>query len=176
LTEDDTLLIFYSGHGYWDERLKTGFWLPSDATEKSRADWLSNGTISNYIGGIQCQHSLLIADACFSGSIFKTREAFDTLSEEDPVDQPESIKRIYGLPSRRAITSGAMETVPDRSVFLDFLIKKLRRSQSKYLLAEKLYIEMKEAVINNSPTQQAPLYGTIQQAGDEGGDFIFVRK
>ena len=30
LTEKDNLLIFYSGHGFWDERLKTGFWLPSD--------------------------------------------------------------------------------------------------------------------------------------------------
>ena len=25
LTEKDNLLIFYSGHGFWDERLKTGF-------------------------------------------------------------------------------------------------------------------------------------------------------
>ena len=37
-------------------------------------------------------------------------------------------------------------------------------------------IPMKPAVINNSPLNQTPLYGTIQGAGDEGGDFIFIRR
>jgi hypothetical protein len=31
-------------------------------------------------------------------------------------------------------------------------------------------------VINNSPNQQIPQYGDIQQAGDEGGDFIFIKR
>jgi hypothetical protein len=35
---------------------------------------------------------------------------------------------------------------------------------------------MREAVINNSPNQQTPLYGTILGAGDEGGDFVFTRR
>ena len=33
---------------------------------------------------------------------------------------------------------------------------------------------MKEAVMNNSPN--IPRYGTIQNVGDEGGDFIFIRR
>jgi hypothetical protein len=35
---------------------------------------------------------------------------------------------------------------------------------------------MREGVIHNSRTKQTPLYGAINEAGDEGGDFIFVRK
>ena len=80
------------------------------------------------------------------------------------------------MPSRRAISSGAMETVPDRSVFLKYLIKNLKRNDSKFLLSEQLFVKMKPGVINNSPTNQAPLTGVIQQAGDEGGDFIFLRR
>ena len=88
----------------------------------------------------------------------------------------EGIKKIYNMPSRRAISSGAMETVPDRSVFLKYLIKNLKRNGSKFLLSEQLFVKMKPGVINNSPTNQAPLTGVIQQAGDEGGDFIFLRR
>ena len=175
LTEKDNLLIFYSGHGFWDERLKTGFWLPADAKESSRSAWLSNSTVRDYIGGIPSQHTLLISDACFSGSIFKTRAAFDG-SDTDKEIKEEGIKKIYNMPSRRAISSGAMETVPDRSVFLKYLIKNLKRNDSRFLLSEQLFVKMKPGVINNSPTNQAPLTGVIQQAGDEGGDFIFLRR
>jgi len=31
-------------------------------------------------------------------------------------------------------------------------------------------------VINNSSVDQVPQYGEIRGAGDEGGDFIFVRR
>ena len=30
-TKYDNLLIFYAGHGYWDESFEQGYWLPSDA-------------------------------------------------------------------------------------------------------------------------------------------------
>jgi hypothetical protein len=168
LTRNDNLLIFYSGHGYWDEDLEQGYWLPRDASADNRSEWLSNSTIRDYIRGIKTQHTLLISDACFSGGIFKARKTF--------VRPDASIEKIYETPSRKAITSGALKTVPDKSVFLEYLVRNLRKNQAKYLYSEKLYIDMKPAVINNSPINQTPQYGTIQGAGDEGGDFIFIRR
>jgi|GEM_PF-2717578 hypothetical protein len=35
---------------------------------------------------------------------------------------------------------------------------------------------MKVAVINNSANRQVPQFGEIHDAGDECGDFIFVKK
>ncbi len=64
--------------------------------------------------------------------------------------------------------------VPDKSVFIEYLIKRLDTNKKKYLASEQLYSSMKEAVINNSPN--IPQYGTIQNVGDEGGDFIFIRR
>lgn len=169
LTEEDNLLIFYSGHGYWDEEIRQGYWLPCNASLDDTSEWLSNSTIRDYIRGIKTRHTLVVSDACFSGGLFKVRAVF--------TDEPDaSIKKIYEMPSRKAITSGAMKTVPDRSVFLEYLVKNLKRNKAKYLYSEKLYIDMKPAVINNSLVNQTPLYGTIQQAGDEGGDFIFIRR
>ncbi len=73
---NDNLLIFYAGHGYWDEEFQQGYWLPSDARKNSKSSWISNATIRDYIYGIKTKHTLLIADACFSGGMFKTRNAF----------------------------------------------------------------------------------------------------
>ncbi len=169
LTERDNLLIFYAGHGYWQEDMKQGFWLPRDASGiNDPSDWIPNSTVRDYIKAIKARHVLLVADSCFSGGIFKTREAF--------YNQKVSMEKIYELPSRKAITSGSMKTVPDRSVFLEYLIKRLKDNRETYLDTQKLFASLREAVINNSPTHQTPLYGAISEAGDEGGDFIFVRR
>ena len=168
LNKDSNLLIFFAGHGYWDKKLEQGFWLPSNARNDERSEWLANNTISTYLRGIGTKHSLIISDACFSGSIFKTR----TISSQ----KDKAMQKIYSLPSRRAITSGAMEPVPDKSVFLDFFIKRLKENNKRYFNAMKLYDSIREAVINNSPANQNPLYGVVQQCGDEGGDFIFVHR
>src|SRR4030042_7000598 len=31
ITREDNLLIFYAGHGWWDEKADIGYWLPKDA-------------------------------------------------------------------------------------------------------------------------------------------------
>jgi hypothetical protein len=169
LTEKDNLVIFFAGHGYWLDDMKQGFWLPKDASGiNDPSDWIPNSSIRDYIKAIKAKHILLIADACFSGGMFKLRDAF-------PGPQV-SIEKIYELPSRRAITSGSIKTVPDRSVFLEFIVKRLKENNEMYLDTQKLYTSLRDAVINNSPMHQTPLYGAIGEAGDEGGDFIFIKR
>jgi hypothetical protein len=164
--ENDNLLIFYAGHGYWDEERQTGYWLPVDAKKSSTANWLRNTTIQEYIGDIRSKHTLLIADACFGGGIFKTRKAFN--------DAPVSINRIYELNSRKAMTSGNLNEVPDKSVFFEYLSERLEKNNQKYISSLQLFSSFSTAVMNNS--DNVPRYGTIQKAGDEGGDFIFIKK
>ncbi|MEP1779099.1 caspase family protein, partial [Reichenbachiella sp.] len=166
IDEDDNLFIFYAGHGVWDEDLKQGFWLPSDAKRTSKAAWLSNAMIRDYIGGIHTKHTLLVADACFSGGIFKTRDVF--------IENMASLE-LAKLPSRKAITSGAMKTVPDKSVFIEYLAKRLEENERSLLPAEILFSSFKIAVMNNSHGQ-VPQFGDIKGAGDEGGDFIFLKR
>lgn len=168
VTEYDNLLIFYAGHGVWDEQFKKGYWLPADAEKDNRAHWFSNSDLKDYIGGIKSKHTLLIADACFSGGIFKTRDAFANASR--------SIKQFYELPSRKAMTSGALKTVPDESVFIRYMIKRLEENQDPFFASETLFSSFRQAVINNSPNGQVPQYGEIKETGDEGGDFIFIKR
>ena len=165
VTKKDNVLIFYAGHGIYDESTETGSWLPSDADPEYGLNMISNSTIKDYIKGINSKHTLLISDACFSGSIFKTR-SYKTA--------PKSITRKFELPSRKAITSGTLKTVPNKSVFLKYLIDRLNNNSELYLTARKIFDKIEEPVMNNS--KNVPQYGTIQEVGDEGGDFIFIRK
>jgi len=73
LTMNDNLLIFYAGHGHWDDKSKLGYWLPSDAEMYNTVKWFRNSTLRDFIGSIQTRHTFLIADACFSGAIFKNK-------------------------------------------------------------------------------------------------------
>jgi hypothetical protein len=163
---NDNLLVFYAGHGWWDETKNLGYWLPCDAKKSNTAFWIPNSRITDYMSSINSKHTLLIADACFGGSIFKTRSAF--------ADAQLAINKLYELPSKKAMTSGNLKEVPDRSVFLQFLVKRLQDNKEKYLSSDMLFASFRQAVLNNSPTE--PQYGTIQNAGDEGGEFIFIRR
>jgi hypothetical protein len=165
ITPTDNLLIFYAGHGYWDEGMGVGYWLPKDAAKNNPVNWIPNTDLTNYIEAIKTKHTLLIADACFSGGIFKTRSAFSATY---------AIEMLYQLNSRKAITSGTLTVVPDRSVFFQYLLKNLRENTNEYLSAEELFSKMRMAIINNS--ENVPQFGTIQNVGDEGGDFIFIRR
>jgi hypothetical protein len=166
ITENDNLLIFYAGHGWWDKNANVGYWLPSDATISRKADWFGNSTLCDYLKVINSKHTLLIADACFGGSIFKTRRV--------SLEAPKAIQMLYDLPSRKAMTSGTLTEVPDRSTFVKYLIERLDNNQEKYVSSEQLFSSFRIAVINNSDV--IPQYGEIRNVGDEGGDFIFIRK
>ena len=168
LDKFDNLFIFFAGHGYWDTQMEQGYWLPSDAEPNKRSSWLSNGTLRDYIGGIGARHTLLITDACFSGGIFKSRAVFENSST--------AIETLYLRKSRKAMTSGTLEKVPDKSVFLETLLQKLQENQEPYITAEELFSGIRRQVIDRSPNNQVPQYGEIGQTGDEGGEFIFIRK
>ncbi len=163
---NDNFLIFYAGHGHWDSIAQLGYWLPADAKKSSKAQWFRNSTLRDYLKEINSQHTLLIADACFGGGIFKTRAAFN--------DATNAINKLYELPSRKAMTSGTLTQVPDESPFLHYLVRRLKNNEQKYISTEQLFTSFRSAVINNS--EVVPQYGEISNVGDEGGDFIFIRR
>ena len=125
---EDNFLIFYAGHGVWDPGAEIGFWLPSDATRSSKLAWFRNSTLRDYLRAIKSNHTLLISDACFAGSIFQTSRAFMD-------DASLAINKLYSQPSRKAMTSGQMTEVPDESAFLKYLVQRLIANNDKYLSA-----------------------------------------
>jgi hypothetical protein len=166
IVETDNLLIFYAGHGYYDDKKEIGYWLPSDAEMGYTDAWLYNSVLVDNIKKINSKHTLLISDACFSGSIFKTRAL--------PKIADQAYQKKYELKSRNAITSGILKTVPNKSIFFKYLKDRLSINSKAYLSASELFQQIEIPVGNNSPTM--PQFGDIQNVGDEGGDFIFIKK
>jgi WD40 repeat protein len=167
LTDKDNLLIFYAGHGWWDEKNQLGYWFPSDASKSTPVNWFRNSELRDYITSIEAKHILLIADACFGGAIFKSRGV-------DFTDAAQNIKKLDERASRKAMTSGILEEVPDVSVFIKYLVQRLTENEEKYLASEFLFTSFKASVMDNSTS--IPQFGTIQNVGDDGGDFIFIHK
>ena len=166
-SDNDCILIFYAGHGLWDDKIQQGYWIPSESSLSRRSDWISNSDIRDSIRAFTCKHVLLITDSCFAGGILKTRDA-------QPDSTTRALTELFDHPSRKALTSGNLKAVPDRSVFMDYLIKYLSTNTERYLTAEKLYADTRESVMANSPNHQMPQHGVIFEAGDEGGDFLFL--
>jgi tetratricopeptide (TPR) repeat protein len=166
VTDKDNLLIFFAGHGHYDAETELGYWFPADAEKDYTSNWIYNDVLVANLRRIRSRHTLLISDACFSGSIFKTRSGLD--------EAPEAYQKKYELKSRKAITSGVLQTVPNKSVFFKYLAAQLEENKARYLSASQLFQDIEIPVGNNSPN--TPQFGVIGNVGDEGGDFIFITK
>jgi hypothetical protein len=175
IKKEDNVLIFYAGHGQL--KYKDGFWVPIDASSNSVAYYISNELIKTIIGNIHSQHTLLIADACFAGDIF--RGDIDNIDPFDFENMEKYFTEIYRKPSRIALTSGGTEQVMDsgkegHSIFMYYLLKALRNNENKFLSVEQVYDEFRSAVILNS--SQTPKLEHLRDVNDEGGEFVFISK
>jgi len=172
--ENDNVLIYYSGHGEYIQNMDKGFWVPADASAKSISKYISNEDIRSFLTGIRSKHTLLVTDACFSGDIFRGKTM--TIPYENSTKY---YSKMYSLSSRKALTSGGIEPVLDKgkenhSIFAYYFLQALKNNTEKYFDAGQIFDFLKIPVVNNS--YQTPAYSPIRNAGDEGGQFIFIMK
>lgn len=175
--EDDTLVIFYAGHGHVDDITGMGSWIPVESRTDNDFAWVTNDRIKNYlrIDAIRARHVLLISDSCFSGDFFRASRGLG--------DSPDAdwIQRAFSLPSRKAITSGGLEPVSDggfddHSVFSYFLLKLLNDNDRNLLLPSSIFPQLRDLVASNS--SQVPGFGSLQGigGGDNGEMVLFLEK
>ena len=174
VSENDNVMIYFSGHGEYVGNPPKGYWVPVDSKKKSSADYISTADIKTFISEINSKHIFLIADACYSGDVFRG----NTVSI--PYENSERYyNTVHNKRSRSALTSGDIEKVMDagrdgHSVFAYYLLKELNRNDKRYLDASELYNAIKIPVFNNS--EQSPRFAPLKNTGDEGGQFIFIQK
>ena len=176
LKKDDSLFLFYAGHGYLDPITKSGSWIPVESGTKDVSAWISNNYIKDYLksDAIKAKHILLVSDSCFSGDFFRGHRG------KLPEVTDEVIRRSYKLTSRQAITSGGLEPVTDsgfanNSVFTHFLVKALENNQSPFLVPSQFFTDIKAGVAENA--EQFPQFGSLHNTGgQQGGEFVFFLK
>jgi hypothetical protein len=163
VTPHDNLMIYYSGHGHFDKLMSEGYWVPVDGTVGDVSGYIPNTQILKIIENINSQHTLLVADACFSGSLFAS-------TSRGYSEQVEKYRSRWGL------ASGRLETVSDgelgkNSPFARSFIDYLKNNQEpKVPITDVIqYVKKKVAEVSD----QAPVGNPLKGVGDEGGEFIF---
>lgn len=163
VTEQDNLIIYFSGHGRHHER-RGGYWIPVEAgTGDDWVDYIPNSHIKDYLSKIKSFHTFLIADSCFSGSLFidKSKEKF-------------SGDRRDTEPSRWGLTSGKKEIVSDgrpghHSPFATALLDVLRKADQPPGVMRICDLVLEKVAAN---AEQTPMGSPLKVPGHQGGQLV----
>jgi TPR repeat protein len=180
LTEKDNLLIYYAGHGHWEEKIQRGYWVPVDGDLDSNVNWISTIAITDVLGAMSAKHVLVVADSCYSGAL--TRSALARL-EAGMSDQAREhwLKVMAEKRSRTVLSSGDLQPVLDtgggrHSVFAKAFLDVLS-DNAEILAGQYLHSQVAARVAYAASAElaeQTPQYAPLRYAGHEAGDFIFV--
>jgi len=167
ITPIDNLIIYYAGHGSYDNEFDQGAWISYDAALGKESDYIQNSSLLRYLEGIQSKHMLLLVDACFSGALFQGGKVVFT-------DTPDE-----KLNSRWAFSAGNIELVSDgtaggHSPFAQSLLEVLTENKSNALALRDLISYVSFKVKNQ--TEQTPVGKPLNLKQHQGGEFIFHLK
>ncbi|MFH0908324.1 MAG: caspase family protein [bacterium] len=177
LTPDDAVLIYFAGHGQYDESLGEGYWIPADGKKtdgkrSAKADWIWNSMLTKIIAASRARHVLVVADSCYGGSLF--RGGATPVLEEDF----QWYARAIRAPSRYLITSGDLEPVMDsgerHSVFAQELLNFLEHTDRLVFSASDIGFALREKV--STLTGQLVRMGPMAVSTHAGGEFVFVAR
>lgn len=174
LTDKDALLIYFAGHGYYDESMDEGYWIPFGAQrsrqqQPAKEDWLWNSSIDRVLSASPARHILLIADTCYGGSLFR--------GDNEPAKSRHWYQRAMAVPSRYLITSGNLEPVLDsgirHSVFAQEILNVLQYTEQDIFSASDIAVSIRSKV--SELTGQLVRMGPLSSSAHAGGEFVFVR-
>lgn len=180
LKPEDSLLIYYAGHGAEDGT--DSYWMGIDAVSASPGAQelfgVSSSALARWLAMLPANHVLVIADSCYSGRGIVTSGGIKLRQEEIA-----SNMRFYlQNRARTVLTSGGVVPVPDggggdHSIFTKTLVGLLNQNRG-VLFDNDLYAHMKERVRYGSDggvVAPEPVFGRIEISGGHGsGQFAFL--
>lgn len=167
---NDSLLIYFAGHGIYHNTWNQGFWVPWDGQPDQFDTYLPFTFLKSQLEAIQSFHTLVIADACYAGAMFEMRD----IKPED-----EALVRLDRIPSRYLLTSGRNEMVPDgppgsHSPFAEYLLEFLQMNPDELMSVADLGRDLVRSVaVGANPV---PRVEPLPIKGHMGGEFIFRKK
>lgn len=161
LKQEDSLMVYYAGHGYLLEETGRGYWLPRDASPTDPENWVSNRDVARLFHRTPAKQIFMVSDSCYSGAF-----TGDALGEDLQDQTFIRLRAVMGL------SSGGEQPVWDgggdgHSIFASKLINAIPSDEMQGL---PLYKQVKAEVVKASP--QVPGYGAMILPGyDKGADF-----
>ncbi len=174
----DQLFIFFAGHGQFDQTFGEGFVVTKEslANDEAKTTYLSHNRLRSIINNIPCDHIFLAMDVCFGGT-FDAALAHRGMDDEvyKEASQAEMVTRKLTYKTRRYLTSGGKEYVPDgrpgmNSPFARKLLEAFRGRGGKDLILT--LGELNTYVEALKPQPRSGEFGD----NAPGSDFVFVIK
>jgi hypothetical protein len=173
----DQLLIFFAGHGYFDDTFGEGFVVAKNSLEddKAKTSYISHSRLRSVINNIPCEHIFLTMDVCFGGTFDPViaKERGESLYKE--ATQSEFLVRKLSYKTRKYLTSGGKTYVSDgvagkHSPFALKLLQALKDSggNDRILTIEEIRSYVEKLV----PEPRSGSFGDDNPASD----FVFVSK
>lgn len=175
--ENDSVLIYYAGHGFSDESANKSYWLPVDANSSLSPNRIIADDLTQDIRAMRAKHVLVISDSCYSGGLSR---GVDT--PVLPSKDLGFLRKMMGQQSRHLMASGGEEPVADsgpggHSVFAAALLKSLNEADGPMFSASSIFYDSVMPLVAVSAAQ-IPQYAPIRNSSSrmELGDFIFTVK
>jgi filamentous hemagglutinin family protein len=171
LSPNDSVVLYYAGHGELVEKTGVGYWQPADADPTRPETWISNTDIGRMLRQLPAQQVAMISDSCFSGSLVSDERIRGTEST-DPAP-------LLAHRATVVMSSGGNEPVFDsgkngHSPFAWSLMQSLDRV-STWKPGSSIFEQVRFDVARQLP--QRPQYGASRVGGHEAGaDYVFEQR
>ncbi len=178
--ENDQLFIFFAGHGQFDPFFSQGYLVckDSDRNDEVKLGYLSHANLREIVNNIPSRHTFLAIDACFGGTIDPLIARAGDRGQDDmynELTQTEYIQRKLRFKTRKYLTSGGKEYVPDgrpgrHSPFAAKILEALRNYGGR----DKIITlpELMDYLDKINPEPRTGGFGD----NEPGSDFVFVVK
>ncbi|MFT7222948.1 MAG: hypothetical protein ACI82Z_000479 [Cellvibrionaceae bacterium] len=181
LTENDNFLIYYAGHGHYEEVIKRGYWVPVDGNTDSNVNWVPTFAITDALGAMSAKHILVISDSCYSGALTRSGVAARLEAGRTAEAEAHRLKVIAEKSSRTVLASGDLQPVLDigsdnHSLFAKAFLDVLREN-TEIIEGMSIWLELRALVLYaaaGANLEQNPQYAPLKYSGHGGGDFLFV--
>lgn len=176
---DDQLLIFIAGHGQFDDIFTEGYLVCKDSkkNDEAKETYISHSTMRTYVNNIPSNHTFIVMDVCFGGTFDQSIARAGSRGEDMYADLPaeEFIKRKLRFKTRRYLTSGGKQYVPDgRPGHHSPFARKFLEALRNYGGRDKVLTTM-ELISYIETISPEPKYGEFGD-NEPGSDFVFVAK
>jgi len=169
----DQLMIFFAGHGHYDEVYGEGYLVARNslAKDEGKTSYISHNRLRSNIPNIPCEHIFLVMDVCFGGTFDPVLAS--SRSVYDETNNREYLVKKLSKKTRKYLTSGSKEYVSDgvagsHSPFAVKFLEGLKTNggDDRILVLDEMKLHMERL-----PT--TPRFGKFGE-DETGSDFVFV--
>ena len=109
LNKDDSLMIYFGGHGHRSTDGRKGYWILADGSDEP-SSWFDHDELKSIIQRYEATNILIASDSCFSGLLTANFKSSGTQADKISSDL---FNKYLKTKSIMTYSSGGLEEVPD---------------------------------------------------------------